>query len=176
MRICHFLILFLFVLISFRSAQAQTCNANIPASTPDSQLTDNGDGTITDSKTGLMWKKCVEGVSGSNCDSGAVGSFTWQTALQQTDVVNNGSGFAGHTDWRLPNIKELVSLVEEKCYDPSINLTRFPNTPPGNILSGSPSAAYSWCYAWVVEFYEGVAYDGNRVNGLYQVRLVRGGQ
>ncbi|MCI5158155.1 MAG: DUF1566 domain-containing protein, partial [Candidatus Electrothrix sp. AUS1_2] len=39
------------------------CESNTPASTPNSQLIDNGDGTITDSKTGLMWKQCVEGLS-----------------------------------------------------------------------------------------------------------------
>ncbi|MDO8948353.1 MAG: DUF1566 domain-containing protein [Desulfocapsaceae bacterium] len=174
MRSCHFLILFLFVFIPFRSAQAQTCNANMPASTPDSQLTDNGDGTITDSKTGLMWKKCMEGVSGSNCDSGAAGSFTWQTALQRPAIVNTGIGFAGQTDWRLPNIKELRSIVEEKCVDPSINLTRFPNTPSSVVWSGSPYAGHS-DYAWVVYFNSGNSYINIRSYNN-QVRLVRGGQ
>ena len=46
---------------------AQVCNTDsIPATTPNSQLTDNGNGTVTDSKTRLMWKQCSEGLSGTN--------------------------------------------------------------------------------------------------------------
>lgn len=61
----------------------QTCKPDsISASTPDSQLLDNGDGTVTDSKTGLMWKKCLEGVEDDNCETGSVSPFTWQEALQ----------------------------------------------------------------------------------------------
>ncbi len=175
MRICRFLILFLFICVPFRSAQAQTCNANMPASTPDSQLTDNGDSTVTDTKTGLIWKKCMEGVTGANCDTGSATTFTWQTALQQPGVVNNNGGFAGYTDWRLPNVKELDSIVEEKCYDPSINLTRFPNTPSSSVWSGSPYADYS-DNAWYVDFYYGYSDVGYRDDDGSQVRLVRGGQ
>ncbi len=158
------------------SVQAQTCNANMTASTPDSQFTDNNDGTITDTKTGLMWKKCMEGVSGANCGGGSADSFTWQAALQRPGVVNGG-GFAGNSDWRLPNIKELRSIVEVKCFDPAINLTRFPNTPASVVWSGSPIASNS-SGAWGVGFDDGVSSygDGCYRDGSYQVRLVRGGQ
>jgi len=153
---------------------AQTCNiSSVTATTPDSQLTDNGNGTITDTKTGLMWKKCMEGVTGNFCDTGAAATFTWQTALQQPGVVNGG-GFAGYHDWRLPNIKELTSLVEEQCYDPAINLSRFPNTPSSDVWSGSPGADYSG-NAWVVHVGYGGSFDYFRY-GYGQVRLVRGGQ
>ncbi len=171
MRICRFLIFFLLLFVLFRSAQAQTCNANMPASTPDSQLMDNGDGTITDTATGLMWKKCLEGVSGSNCDSGFAGSFTWQTALQQPGVINV-SGFATHHDWRLPNIKELTSIVEEQCFIPAINLTRFPNMPSSVVWSASPGAPDA---AWFVNFYYGYM-DNYWRNNDFQVLLVRGGR
>jgi len=172
MRNFSALIFCCFFLVS-HPVQAQTCNANMAASTPDSQLTDTGDGTITDSKTGLMWKKCMEGVTGNLCNTGAAATFTWQTALQQPGVVN-GVGFAGYSDWRLPNIKELTSIVEERCYDPAINLTRFPNTPPSVVWSGSP-VAYDSYSAWVVNFSNGGS--SNYYRGYYvQVRLVRGGQ
>lgn len=174
MRICRFLILFLFLFVSFRSAQAQTCNANMPASTPDSQLTDNGDDTITDTATGLMWKKCMEGVTGNSCETGAAAAFTWQAALRQPGVVNSGGGFAGQTDWRLPNIRELTSIVEEQCYDPAINLTRFPNTPSSVVWSGSPNA-YLSDFAWNVNFNDGGS-SYNYRSYSFQVRLVRGGQ
>ena len=173
MRTCLCLIFCLCFLATSHTTHAQTCNANMPITTPDSQLTDNGNGTITDTKTGLMWKKCVEGVTGNLCDTGAAAAFTWQTALQQPGVVN-GSGFATYQDWRLPNIKELTSIVEEQCYGPSINLNRFPNTPVSVVWSGSPDANYS-DYAWFVNFHDGYSYYYNR-NVSVQMRLVRSGQ
>ncbi|MGX9727484.1 MAG: Lcl C-terminal domain-containing protein [Candidatus Electronema sp. VV] len=156
---------------------AQTCKTTtIPASTPDSRLTDNGDGTVTDTKTGLMWKQCVEGLSGSDCASGTAGSFTWQQALQQPGTVNNAGGFAGHTDWRLPNIKELRSIVEEQCYSPAINQNRFPNTPSSDVWSGSPYAyALNSVASWYVNFNYGRSRTYSRTIH-YAVRLVRGGQ
>ncbi|MCI5219362.1 MAG: DUF1566 domain-containing protein [Candidatus Electrothrix sp. LOE2] len=168
-----------FLLICLLSAAAvhaeQTCQPDsIPASTPDSRLVDNGNGTITDLKTGLMWKQCLEGVSGNLCETGSPSSFTWQEALQQPGVVNNAGGFAGYTDWRLPNIRELDTLVEEQCYDPAINLNRFPNTPSSGVWSGSPNAGYS-DGAWLVNFNGGSSGYGGRVN-YDAVRLVRGGQ
>ncbi|MCW5211542.1 DUF1566 domain-containing protein [Desulfobulbus sp. TB] len=152
------------------------CNSSMPASTPDSQLVDNNNNTVTDLKTGLMWKQCVEGRSGSDCTTGTVNTFTsWQEALQRPATVNTSGGFAGYTDWRLPNIRELVSIVEEQCYDPAINLNRFPNTPGSAIWSGSPSAGNSG-RAWFVGFSDGNSYDDYRGGDVYAVRLVRGGQ
>ncbi len=174
MRLFCSLIVCCSLLVISSAVQAQTSNANMPASTPDSQLTDNGNGTVTDTKTGLVWKKCMEGVSGATCNSGSAGAFTWQTALQQPGVVNDNGGFAEYSDWRLPNIKELRSIVEEKCVDPAINLTKFPNTPSSVVWSGSPYAFYS-DFAWYVYFYNGYSSFNYRYYYI-QVRLVRGGQ
>lgn len=154
----------------------QICKpASVPASTPDSQLIDNNNGTVTDSATGLMWKKCLEGLSGDNCEIGTPGEFTWQEALQQPGSVNTTGGFAGHTDWRLPNINELVSLVEEQCYNPAINLSRFPNTPNFYVWSGSPCAGGN-TWAWLVDFEDGGSVSFYRgPPNFFAVRLVRGG-
>jgi hypothetical protein len=149
------------------------CNSNIPASTPNSQLTDNGDGTVTDNKTGLMWKQCLEGISGSNCTTGTMTIFTWQQALQRPGTVNT-SGFAGYTDWRMPDIRELRSMIEKQCYNPAFNTTRFPNTPGLLVWSGSPVAGSS-DGAWFVNFILGVSHAGKR-SDFGAVRLVRGGQ
>ena len=164
----------LFFLTAHNGLQAQTCKpASIPPSTPDTQLLDHGDGTISDTKTGLMWKKCAEGLSGENCDTGSVLTFNWQQALEQPGIVNS-SGFAGYTDWRLPNIKELTSIVEEQCYDPAININRFPGTPSSNFWSASADSYYSGD-AWYVKFSFGSSHGFNR-NGSRLVRLVRGEQ
>ena len=132
-------------------AQAQTCKSEIPASTPDSQLQDNGDGTVTDLKTGLMWKQCTEGQSGSGCVDGSPIDYNiWQKALQRAQEVNNSGGFAGFSDWRVPNIKELASLVELQCREPAINLTRFPNTPASSYFWSSSIYAGQGDYSWTV--------------------------
>ncbi|MCI5218762.1 MAG: DUF1566 domain-containing protein [Candidatus Electrothrix sp. LOE2] len=166
--------LMLYCMFSATTVHA-ACSSNMPASTPDSQLTDNNDGTVTDTKTGLMWKQCSEGQTFSigSCN-GSASTFTWQAALQQPGTVNDAGGFAGHTDWRLPNIKELRSIVEEQCSSPAINATRFPNTPSSYVWSGSPYAGNS-VYAWYVSFDYGYSNYDFRVDN-YAVRLVRGGQ
>ena len=61
-----------------------------------SSYTDNGDGTITDNVTGLMWQQ----------DPGE--KMTWEEAVENLDEFELG----GYTDWRLPTIKELYSLVQ----------------------------------------------------------------
>lgn len=63
-------------------------------------FTDNGDGTITDDSTGLMW---------SQDDSGS--GMDWESALAWVQQANESS-YLGHDDWRLPNIKELQSIVD----------------------------------------------------------------
>ena len=167
--------LWLTLLAMSYAVQAQTCKPeSIPASTPNSQLQDNGDGTITDTKTGLIWKRCLEGQSGSDCASGSAEAFTWQQALQRAQTVNSSGGFAGFSDWRLPTIKELSSLVEHQCVDPAINLTRFPNAS-NHWLWSSSAVAGSADDAWSVSFYNGYSYWGNKGSDN-QLRLVRSGQ
>ena len=167
--------LWLTLLAMSYAVQAQTCKPeSIPASTPNSQLQDNGDGTITDTKTGLIWKRCLEGQSGSDCASGSAEAFTWEQALQRAQTVNSGGGFAGASVWRVPTIKELSSLVEHQCVDPAINLTRFPNASYDWLWSSSAVAGYA-SYAWGVFFDFGyVNWSSEDDSG--QVRLVRSGQ
>jgi len=157
----------------------QICVPTVPASTPTSQFVDHGNGTLTDTKTGLMWKACSEGLSGAVCAIGAATSNTWQGALQAAQTLNAGGGFAGFTDWRLPNQKELQSIVERQCQGPSINATIFPATVTGFYWSASPYAVNATSVRGV-EFNYGN--DGGGTGAMYPknsfnyVRLVRGGQ
>jgi len=160
-------ILFLALLV-VTTVQSQSFNNNIENITPDSRYTVHDDGTVTDILTGLMWKQCEEGLSGSNCATGRKTNYTWQAALALADTDTQ----AGYTDWRLPNIKELRSLVAEDRYNPNINLTVFPNAFSKKLWSGSPFFGI-YNFAWTV-------YDGY-VKGLphrssCSVRLVRDGQ
>ena len=134
----------------------QTCHDSVIALTPDDHFTVHGDGTVTHMRTGLMWKQCAEGLSGDDCATGAAAVYNWKDALAQAE----GLTFAGHSDWRLPNVKELRSLVEERCHSPAINATVFPGTPTASegYFRASSQYANSGSHAWLVGF------DGGRVN------------
>jgi len=171
------LILFVMLILtcSTQAIAAQVCNAtSIVASTPTAAFVDNLDGTITHSKTGLMWKQCSEGLSGANCVATSTTSFLWQGALQQA-AANNTLLFAGHSDWRLPNLKELHSIVEDQCNSPAINATVFPATISALYWSSSQSAITSPANAWFVNFLNGRDLALSK-NTPMLVRLVRGGQ
>ena len=123
----------------------QTCKTDSiePSVEPD-RMVDNADGTVTDAQTGLMWSQCSLGQTWteSGCE-GAPNDYSWREALQAAKQFNDGGGLAGNTDWRLPNIKELSSIVEHQCDSPAINLTFFPDTPSATYLSSTPAVNQS---------------------------------
>lgn len=144
-------------------------------------LTDNGDGTITDLATGLIWKKCVEGrsfnINTQTCD-GSDETYSWQGALQQALDVNAGSSGEnlGQNDWRVPNVKELALLAEHDQISPAINITLFPATASAGHWSGTPGPDENQFDddAWEVDFYLGsAALDQKSVTK--RLRLVRSG-
>jgi hypothetical protein len=150
----------------------------------------NGDGTVTDTTTNLMWKQCAEGQRGDSC-SGTADKYKWYAAMSKFGF---GVSFAGHSDWRMPSKEELRSLVycsngtpQEEAWDggcdgkddkggeyqdPTINLIAFPNTASWWYWSSTEKDA---SYAWDVYFGYGAAYWDSRVYD-YHVRLVRSGQ
>jgi hypothetical protein len=158
---------------------AQLCKAaSIRATSPTNQYTDHKNGTVTSSKTGLMWKKCSEGqtwnAANGRC-SGTPAKYSWQTALNRATAVNSKGGFAGKTDWRLPNIKDLASIVEEQCINPAINLAVFPTTPSGWFWSSSPGDNVGAANAWYLDFSNGNDNWDYKILFEGRVRLVRSG-
>ena len=150
----------------------QFCNDFIRESAPDNRWIQNLDGTTTDRATGLTWKHCVEGLTGDECQSGAVRRFTWQEALAHAEAAN----FADSSNWRLPNVTELLSLVEQRCTHPASNRWQWPNTPPLPLWSSTPdpdpeSSPHS---IWTVDFDLG-AVRTEFGESTYPVRLVHGG-
>ena len=119
----------------------------------------NGDGTVTDTSTKLMWKQAPE-----------AGKYHWDEAMA---TFGKNVSFAGYNDWRMPTIDELKSLIDDS-YHPTIRPVAFPNTPATVFWSASPDVDGGYS-AWYVNFYYG--YDGwyNKDNA-FQVRLVRSGQ
>ncbi len=124
----------------------------------------SGDGTqVSDSRTGLIWRRCSEGQSfgGGTC-TGSPGMFTHEGALAHART---------QAGWRLPNVKELASIVDGGRSAPSIDLVTFPATAGYWYWSSSPCVGYAG-NAWFVNFYDGVVYYDYR-NNLLHVRLVR---
>lgn len=120
---------------------------------------DNQDGTILDKKTGLMWKKCSEGQRYNQSTQGCeefIKKYSWVGA--KTVFTDQSVSFAGYDDWRLPNMKELESLIwcsngvlpqdalwgcdgrndDKGTYrQPTINLATFPKTYMGFYISST---------------------------------------
>ncbi|MBI5186160.1 MAG: DUF1566 domain-containing protein [Nitrospinae bacterium] len=79
--------------------------------------TDNGNGTVTDNVTTLIWQQQDDDVG-----------RTWDEAKTYCDSLE----LAGYTDWRLPSIMEIYSIMNYGTYNPAIDSTYFPNTQPSD--------------------------------------------
>jgi hypothetical protein len=129
---------------------------------PNPRFTDNTNGTVTDNLTGLMWLK----------NAGAGGSKTWRAVLTYCNDLDLG----GHTDWRLPNVKELQSLIDYGQYNPALsNTAGIGQWTEGNPFTDVQSGGYwsSTTYesitslAWGVSLDSGSAGLGNKDDGHY---------
>jgi hypothetical protein len=118
---------------------------------------DNGDGTVTNTDTGLMWQQ----------DTAPV--YTWQEALSYCENLT----LADYTDWRLPNINELQSLVDYTRYAPSIDTVYFPNTWSSYYWSSTTDANGPYV-AWYVHFSPGYVAEYYKSTYGGGVRAVRG--
>ena len=144
--------------------------------------TDNGDGTITDNNTGLMWEKKSDDGSIHDRDT----TYTWDDAFAvHVAGLNAGGGFGGYTDWRLPDAKELQSIVDYERVNPSIDPAFNTGCAPACTVTtcsctgssyywSSTSVAFNLLNAWRVFFNGGTVSALNKSNVTF-VRAVRGG-
>ncbi len=160
-------------------------DGTVQAGTPPN-YTDNGDGTITDNVTGLMWEKLS--------DDGSVHDFnktySWFDAFDvKIAALNAAPCFAGHCDWRLPNRRELESLIDVgqngPAVDPAFNTDTCVNHCTVTTCSCTASSFYwssttfqdpSKKFAWAVDLGAGriTYYEKTSIVPL-SVRAVRGG-
>lgn len=163
-------------------------------------FTDNGDGTVTDNNTGLVWQKCSMGQNNDASCSGTALEYNWYQASGTYDATYNasnqnvcGSLTLDVGGWRLPSKKELLSIVYYSIpfSGPTIHQTMFPNTISSYYWSSTTFAYPSGAMAnnaWYVSFNDGHAGNFNKFSSYYDVlnkiysyhdvyvRCVRGGQ
>ena len=120
---------------------------------------DNSDGTVTDTKTGLMWQQS---------DSGS--AVNWNAAIYECETAT----LAGFEDWRLPTVNELQTLANYTLSGPAADTAFLPSTISGAYAS-STSNADDGAQAWAVDFSDGSVAGSDKTGGFY-VRAVRGGQ
>jgi hypothetical protein len=156
--------------IGFTSAVSaeQFCLSTAPVSAAEENFIRKDNGQVLHTTTNLMWMRCAIGQTwnGETC-TGEAEPYTWKQALN----LSVGYEFNDSTNWRLPNIKELSSIAERSCTRPSIDVDLFPETPPDDFWTSTPSMSDPE-RAWVVAFFN----SSNSIkekNRTVFVRLVR---
>lgn len=150
-------------------------NLTASACSNDGRWTDHQDGTVSDARTGLMWKSCPEGYTNNSCTAGAVITFKSVSAVVAQLTQANGNADKSYSDWRVPTRNELASLVNRACSNPSIWTGIFPNNASLSYLSATPNVNAASTQVWSVDFNEGGVGPGVWAYGFY-MRLVRAGQ
>ncbi|HEB63676.1 MAG TPA: DUF1566 domain-containing protein [Gammaproteobacteria bacterium] len=150
---------------------ADNCKGMGSETAPASQFKHNGDGTVTDKKSGLTWMKCSLGMNwnGEIC-AGDADRKNWHKAKSEVKSLNR-KGFAGSKKWRLPTRDELEKIVEHKCFAPSIRSEVFPRTATTGYWTETRDD-HSDQHAWVVLFRHGSSYISNKKEEWF-LRLVR---
>ncbi|BBN82866.1 hypothetical protein PA25_28510 [Pseudoalteromonas sp. A25] len=173
MKIRYSLITFnILLFLSIPSYAEQACveKTVTPSTTPSERFTVNDNGTVLDSKTGLMWQVCDFGQSFDNqtkqCNSAAL-QLNWQQALS----AGKNSDYAGFKDWHVPNVKELASILEHRCVEPAINLAVFTSAQSDNYWT-STTATSQVDHAWAYQFSDGKNNLKAKTSDIF-LRLVR---
>lgn len=143
-------------------ALSQVCNDNIERSSIEGRFVNTEDGYILDVETMLRWNYCSLGQEYAN--GNCVGTPSQFETFH--DALNAVASIEGH---RIPNIKELATLVERSCVEPAIDQEVFPDTPLYVYWTSTPKASGS---AMIIDFTDGseIIRDINRPK---VIRLVK---
>lgn len=147
-------------------------------------FTDNGDGTITDTATGLVWEKLSRDGGIHDIEN----YYTWTEAPTVKVATLNSTVFAGHSDWRVPNYRELLTLRNLGAYNPAVYGPFETACSPGCTVNDCSCSGYSYdrtfwsSTTWpggtdrgfTVDFAEGLTGVTPKIHH-YNVRAVRGG-
>ncbi len=190
------LTLMLFVMLTW-SMPAQASNyIKLDGSGKDLHVSAASWAMVRDAATGLIWevKTNKDGIADYSNPNDADNTYTWYDSNPATnggnpgtpgngtdtgDFINalNKNRFGGYSDWRIPTIKELESILNDDVPHPgpTINITYFPNTQTSFYWSSNPYESHK-LFAWGMNFgYEDVKCKSGRCKSGY-VRAVRGGR
>lgn len=122
-----------------------------------STLVDNGDGTVSDTNSGLVWQQT------------SLGEMDWESALNYCESLS----LAGYSDWRLPSVNELISLLAYQGNPPLVDQSAIPAIASKHYLS-STTLSYNSAFAWSVSLKEGTVFVRDK-SAAAPVLAVRGG-
>ena len=157
-------------LLSLNVSAVQTCYSGLTTTSDTANFTLLSNGLAQDKITGLMWSRCAYGQTWDSANTtcnGTASQITWQDALQAS--VNASDG--GYTDWRVPNVKEIATIVEKSCVEPSLNEAVFPASSSENFWTATTVMGIETS-AWGVAFYNGKNNTKEKLLDLH-VRFVR---
>ncbi|MCP1727772.1 hypothetical protein J2T60_001772 [Natronospira proteinivora] len=120
---------------ALHASVTQDCSAHMPRSTPNESFELVQGGMAVHKETGLKWARCLVGQEWE--DGSCVGSPKVVRFFPQAADVAEDSNYGGYEDWRVPNIKELESILEYACRDPAFNLEVFDAQPAQSVLWSS---------------------------------------
>jgi len=136
------------------------------------EFEENKNGTVIDKKSQLMWMKCSLGATWeNNTCAGSALKYDWKNAVYSVSIFNDYTAPGGYSDWRLPTIKELETIVASNCVNPAIDEKAFPATRSSGYWSITEDASYDYG-AYLVFFLHGKPYLSNK-QAEWFVRLVR---
>lgn len=139
------------ILASSLVISQQICVPAIPSSSPEVHFFSDDIGLVYDSRTQLTWHRCFLGQSwGGKNDNTCIGRLllvNWEDAQKLASL---------NEEWRLPNIKEVTSIIDLQCADPAVNLEIFPFNSSVRLWSSSPHVSFL-DRAWSVDLLDGAA-------------------
>ncbi|MBF0539181.1 MAG: DUF1566 domain-containing protein [Nitrospirae bacterium] len=138
---------------------------------PEPRFTPNDTQMVTDTLTGLLWSRDAGTPTVGSCIGGYM---NWQGALNYVKCLNTAN-YLGYSDWRLPNRKELMSLVDHGTYNPSVPSGSLFSNVQSNVYWASTTYAKDTSTAWIVYMAEGRVNTGVKSNGysVWPVRTVQ---
>ena len=171
----HYFIFIIVVSLIPAQVMAQQCDETRPATTPDRVFIMHEDGTVKDTRSGLLWMRCALGQSWreGRCAFSHI-TYEFYEAEEAAGKLNRQGGFAGHRNWRVPTLDELASIVEQRCEDPALNTRAFPDNPVTGYWSSSEDPDYL-NGGMLVHLLNGHSYMGNK-KGDWGLRLVSDGR
>jgi len=161
-------LIFICLISLARNVYAQECFQTITATTPNERFDLSSSGIVIDKQTKLVWSRCTAGktLEGNSC-VGTSAAKSWKKALEYAAEAS----LDNKTNWRIPNIKELNSLVESACTDLAINSFIFPDIDYNRYWTSTPRVSTSQ-RVWFVTFQGHSSRGFDYKNNEYSVLIV----